>query len=106
MKINVNDILLKKFSAESENIIEKTKHIKKNKKVTDEKLKKVCEDFESYFVNYMLKEMRKTVPKYDLVEESNAKKIYDSMLYEHLSENISHAGGIGIANLLYEHLKS
>ncbi len=104
-KIQAQDILSKKIETEGKNLLHKTK-AKKYDKETDERLKQVCEDFESYFINYMFKEMRKTVPKYDLIEESNAKKIYNSMMYESLSKNISHAGGIGIANLLYENLKT
>ena len=50
--------------------------------------------------------MIKTFPKFDLTEDNNAKKIYDSMMYESLSKNIARAGGIGIANLLYENLKT
>jgi flagellar protein FlgJ len=101
----IKGILTEKDDLSAKNLIKETKQLKKNKE-TEEKLRKVCEDFESYFVNYMFKEMRKTVPKFDLTEETNAKKIYDSMMYESLSKNIARAGGIGIANLLYENLKT
>ena len=101
----IKGILTEKDDLSAKNLIKETKQLKKNKE-TEEKLRKVCEDFESYFVNYMFKEMRKTVPKFDLTEETNAKKIYDSMMYESLSKNIARAGGIGIADLLYENLKT
>ena len=102
---NIKEILMEKNNTLARNIIDETKHFKKDKE-TEKRLRKVCEDFESYFVNYMFKEMRKTVPKFDLTEETNAKKIYDSMMYESLSKNIARAGGIGIADLLYENLKT
>ena len=70
-----------------------------------QQLRKACEDFESYFLQYMFKVMRKTVPKNDLFKESNALKIYESMKYEKLSKEIAKAGGIGIADMLYENLK-
>jgi flagellar protein FlgJ len=92
-----------RLNSETDKLAKEINSLKKSKK--EEKLKKVCEDFESLFLNYMIKEMRNTVHKYDLVEKSNAMKIYESMKYENLAKEISHNGGIGLAQLLYENLK-
>ena len=107
MKINANDILMKKYSSNIDKLAKEAKSVEngKNKKIDDKGLKKACKDFESFFINYMLKEMRKTVPKYDIVPETNAKKIFESMFYEKISDRLADRGGIGIANMIYENIK-
>jgi flagellar protein FlgJ len=100
MEVVKNDILLQKFSNDTKKLTNEIKSINKEKK-----LRKVCEDFESLFLNYMFQEMRKTVPKYDLIKKTNAMKIYESMKYENLAKELSHSGGIGIADMLYDNLK-
>ena len=67
-------------------------------------LQQTCQEFESYFLAYLLKSMRKTVPKSDLLGGGLADEIYHSMLDEKLAENIAHAGGVGIGRLLYQQL--
>ncbi len=107
MKINANDILMKKYSSNIDKLTKEASSMKNvnNKKNNDKALKKACKDFESFFINYMLKEMRKTVPKYDIIPETNAKKIFDSMFYEKISDRLADKGGIGIANMIYENVK-
>ena len=107
MKITPNDILMKQLNTNISKLSKEGSGINKSEmsKENDEKLKKVCKDFESFFINYMLKEMRKTVPKYDIIPETNAKKIFDSMLYEKISDRMADKGGIGIANMIYESIK-
>ena len=67
-------------------------------------LQQACQEFESYFLAYLLKAMRKTVPKSDLLDGGLAEEIYYSMLDEKLAENIAHAGGMGMGRLLYQQL--
>jgi len=63
-------------------------------------LKQACQEFESFFIYYMLKVMRQTVPKVDLIDGGLAKEIYTSLFDEQLAQKVSEGGGIGLAKLL------
>jgi len=67
-------------------------------------LQKVSRDFESIFLSYMLKQMRRTVPETDLVGKTIAKDIFYEMHDEELSRELAKAGGIGLAAILYKQL--
>jgi len=69
-----------------------------------EKLKEACKQFESLFLNYMLKTMRATVPDGGLFKKGVAYDIVQSMHDQALAEEISLNGGIGLARQLYEQL--
>lgn len=75
----------------------------KNLSQTD-KLKKVSQEFESIFLGYMLKQMRKTVPEDPLFGNSTAKDIFYEMYDDAVARELSKAGGIGLASLLYKQL--
>jgi flagellar protein FlgJ len=77
-----------------------------NQKHSDymQQLAKVSKDFESIFLNYMLKQMRKTVPEDSLMGTSNAKDIFTEMYDETLSNELAKAGGIGLGALMYKQL--
>jgi peptidoglycan hydrolase FlgJ len=76
----------------------------KDSKTGDAKLKAACTDFEAVFVNMMLGEMRKTVPKNGLLPKSSGQDIMQSMLDTEMTKNMAHAGGIGLADMLYRQL--
>src|ERR1017187_5502565 len=69
-------------------------------------VKNVSREFESIFLNYMLQQMRKTVPEDTLTGESAAKDIFMGMQDEETSKDLSKAGGIGLAAILYTQLAS
>ena len=69
----------------------------------DAKLKEACEGFESYFLNMMLKEMRKTVPESE-TGNSYAMGMYQEMLDEEITKTASKGRGIGIADAMYNQL--
>lgn len=89
----------------------KTKNIenKANRAINGEderKLLEVCKDFESIFVNMMIKQMRKTVVDSGFTEKSNAREIFESMYDEEIVKNISKNGqGIGLAKVMFDNLK-
>ncbi|MDU2063686.1 MAG: rod-binding protein [Sporomusaceae bacterium] len=70
----------------------------------DKKLKKVCQDMESVFINMMLSTMRSTVPKDSLLGDSNEDDILKSMLDSEMAKNLSQAGGIGLSDVIYKQL--
>lgn len=67
---------------------------------TPEEIRKVSEDFESFFLSYMLKVMRETIPEGGLFESGFSKDIYTNMLDDAYSREISEAGGIGLADVM------
>ena len=73
----------------------------------DERLKEVCQDFESIFVHMMLKSGRSTVPDDGIVEKSNGTKMFEDMYDQEMANVISQSGdgGIGIGKMLYEQMK-
>ena len=76
----------------------------KTKASETDRLKKVSVEFESIFLGYMLKTMRKTVPEDPMFGNSTAKDIFYDMHDTAVAEELSRAGGIGLAALLYNQL--
>jgi len=66
------------------------------------KLKKSCQQFEAIFMNIVFKEMKATVPKSDLIENSQGKEMFQSMLDDEMMNKVTEKNGIGIANDLYK----
>ena len=72
-----------------------------------EALKEACKGMESIFLNIMLKEMRKTIPKSALLPNTMAKDIYTTLFDQHLSQEMAKAGkGIGIAEMLFDYFSN
>lgn len=69
------------------------------------RLKQTCAEFESLFINYMLKSMRSTVPGGDFFGDKNGGEIVRSMFDENLSKKIANGGGIGMGQVLFEQLR-
>lgn len=67
-------------------------------------LDRICSEMESLFVNYLLKEMRNTIPEDGLIGHTPANDIYTSMLDSELSKTLSSSGGIGLAPVLKQQL--
>jgi murein DD-endopeptidase MepM/ murein hydrolase activator NlpD len=67
-------------------------------------LKDACVQFEGLMVHQLLKEMRRTVKESDLLHGGNAEKIWRDMLDQKLGEETSRAGGLGLAEILYQQL--
>lgn len=70
----------------------------------DEKLKETCQEFESMFVNLMLKEMRKTIPESDFMPQSFATQTFEEMYDEEIAKSVSKGKGIGIADAMYRQM--
>lgn len=75
------------------------------KDINPGKLKKACADFESLFLNYMLKSMRSSVPKGSIIDQSEESKMLKSMFDEKLADEISSNGGLGLGETLFRQLK-
>lgn len=74
------------------------------KRAEDTKLRAVCKDMESVFLNMLLTQMRRTVPKDGILGQSSQQDIMQSLLDSEMSKNMAQAGGIGLADMLYRQL--
>ena len=68
-------------------------------------LKKATQQFEGYFLNLMLKEMRKTIQKDTLLkDDAHGKENFQDMMDQSLSDSMSQRGDFGLASTLYNQL--
>ena len=71
------------------------------------KLKKVTQDFEAEFLTQMLKQVRKSMTgEAGAFGSSSASKQYRDMVDEATAQNISKAGGLGLAKSLFKTMQS
>lgn len=68
------------------------------------KVREACRGFETMFLSMMYRQMRATVPDNTLFGNSNSQKIWQSMLDDSLMEEVSKAGGVGLADMIYKQL--
>ncbi|MGD9212360.1 MAG: rod-binding protein [Desulfobacteraceae bacterium] len=68
------------------------------------KRKAVCKEFESLFLNYLLKEMRATIPKSGFLDGGQAEQIYTAMYDERIAQEMADRGGIGLAEIIEKSL--
>lgn len=73
----------------------------------DANLMKVCKEFESYFVEQMFKEMKKTVPETESSSSANNSMMdyYSDMLYQNYANASTENDNLGLAKSLYEQMK-
>jgi len=72
----------------------------------EQKLRQVCRDFESLFINMMYKQMRATIPKSELLPDNLARQTFEGMLDEELAKEASKGKGIGLGEMLYKQLSA
>ncbi len=96
--VQKNETLKKEF----QQILERSM----NQEQDNKELKEACESFESYYVQQLFKEMRKTVPESGLFEKNNARELYTEMLDGEYAKIISEGQGIGVGKALYKQLAS
>lgn len=71
----------------------------------DTELRNACQEFESYFINMMFKEMRKTVDTSgSFIPVGYAESTFQDMLDEETSKNAAQSGGIGLADMMYKQM--
>jgi flagellar protein FlgJ len=70
---------------------------------SDKKIKDLAMQFESIFIHQMIKEMRKSVPKSDLLN-SFSLEMYESMMDEEIAKEMSKQKGIGLGDVIYRQL--
>jgi flagellar protein FlgJ len=86
----------------------KQNQLKPDQLKEDEKLRKACASFESFMIYYMLKTMRKSVPKGGLLGNMPGKETYEMMLDQKIAETAAErkGGGLGLQKVLYDQLSA
>lgn len=69
----------------------------------DAELLEACKSFETYFVEQVFKEMKKTVHNSD--DDGEYMQYFGDMLTEKYAEAVTDSGELGIAQILYESMK-
>jgi Rod binding domain-containing protein len=62
-------------------------------------IRQTAEQFEAYFIQQMMKTMRESIEKSDLVEGGNM-DMYQDLMDKEISLNVAKRGGMGLANML------
>ena len=71
----------------------------------DKSLRKASQLYEKHFLRELVKSMRKTVPESSLTKSSMGEKIYKQQLDAEYVEKWGDAGGLGLADIIYTHIK-
>jgi len=103
------NIGLEKIFTFKENITEnKINNLKRTNltKLDDNKIKEVCQEFESIFIEQLFKSMRKTIQKNDWLNGGLKQEIFEDMLYQEYSKNIAKADSFGLWKIIYKSLKN
>lgn len=69
------------------------------------KADKAAREFEAFFIQSMLKEMRKTIPRSDLLGGRETLELFESMMDENLGKVIAEGQGLGLARQLRGYLE-
>src|ERR1700676_4446548 len=72
------------------------------KESRDPKFLEAAKSFEGQFIRQMISEMRKTVPKDELIPETMADNIFRDQLDGEYADKWTNNGGIGLADVIYD----
>jgi peptidoglycan hydrolase FlgJ len=72
---------------------------------SDTDLENASQQFESLLLNFMIREMRATVPESVLFPPSMAQEIFTGMMDEQIAGEMAKNGGIGISRMIFNQLK-
>jgi len=67
-----------------------------------EKLKDLCNQFESLMLSQIFKKMKNSGFKSDLIPKGLADDIFNDMFIDEISKTASQNGGIGLGKMLYD----
>lgn len=79
--------------------------IKPESEVVNAPLQKAIQQFESFFLGEIMKEMRKTVPESGLFGHSQEESMMRDMLDEEWSRQMAQGRGLGLSKVLYSQLQ-
>jgi flagellar protein FlgJ len=86
---------------------ERTATDEKARTEKEQKLKKVCRDFESILVYQLLKTMRQSIPKGGILGGSYGKDTYEMLFDKKIADDLAqNEHGLGMQKVLYNQLAS
>ncbi|MCD6505973.1 rod-binding protein [Candidatus Poribacteria bacterium] len=74
-----------------------------SQKPTPQQLRRLAHEFESIFINLLLREMRRTIPKGGLLDSGFIGELYTSMADRELSRLLARRG-IGLGEMIYRNM--
>ena len=72
--------------------------------VQNEKLYELCLELETFLVKNLIKSMRSTVQKTNLIDTGLAGEIYEDMLFDEYAKVLTRNAGFGFAEMAYREL--
>lgn len=72
--------------------------------ISSQDIKKASKEFEAFFIYYLLKIMRQTIPDGGLMGHGISKEIYTSIMDEKIAEGIAERGGLGLSDFLTKNI--
>ena len=72
----------------------------------EKQLKSVCTQFESLFIEMLMRQMRDSVPKSGFLDGGNAEQLFKGMQDEQLAQEISRRGAFKVGDILFQQMKS
>lgn len=74
---------------------------------TDDELMKVCKEFEAYFLEQVFKEMMKTIPESESLDNGNAQLVdfFKDNVVQELAAQSTEQNSLGLAQTMYEQMK-
>lgn len=73
-----------------------------NEDSSDEELLDACKQFEQYFVEKVIKQMKDTIPKDELTGDNEYMSAFEDQFVEELAGKITDSGQLGLAQQMYE----
>jgi flagellar protein FlgJ len=94
------------FAGELDDAVSASKTSKRDeaKEKEKKKLMDACVETESLFVGQMLKQMRNTIHKGDILNGGQTEEIFTDMLYDQYALNMSKTANLGIAKMMYQQM--
>jgi flagellar protein FlgJ len=92
-KVSVNDVNAQRFTEVNQKVPQDT-----------EEVKKLSKEFESIFMEIVLKSMRETVDKSSLTDGGNGEQIFQSMLDTEYAKNLANQDMTGLSSSIEGHL--
>lgn len=71
----------------------------------DSQLREAAKMYEQHFMREMVKAMRQSIQESELTQSSFGEKIWKEQLDNQYVENWSERGGVGLSDMIYEHVK-
>lgn len=73
---------------------------------TDEELMDACKEFEAYFIEQVMQQVKETIPKSEDEEDNKYLDYFGDMMLQECASIITEDGSLGIAQELYESMKN